>query len=78
VTDDVVWYIEHSLLCDSLGEDGSLGDVEVKSIILLEDFLELIQDLKYHLMYPSSTYGRDLTCGYDKARATYKTNELVE
>ncbi len=49
MTDDVVWYIEHSLLCDSLGEDGNLRDVEVKSTILLEDFLELIQDLKYHV-----------------------------
>ncbi len=29
VIDDDVRYIEHSLLSDSLGKDGGLGDVEV-------------------------------------------------
>jgi hypothetical protein len=37
--DDPVHYIELRLQCDTLGEDGGLGDVEVKSIILLEDVL---------------------------------------
>ena len=46
--DDVVRHIQHSLLSDALGEDGSLGDVEVKSSILLEDVLEVSQDLKRH------------------------------
>ncbi len=41
-------YIERSLLRDALGEDGGLGDVEVKSSILLEDVLELRQDLQVH------------------------------
>ena len=48
VADDAVRYIERSLLRDALGEDGSLGDVEVKSSILLEDVLEASQDLKRH------------------------------
>ncbi len=37
VVDDVVCDIERNLLRDSLGEGGGLGDVEVKSTILLED-----------------------------------------
>jgi hypothetical protein len=37
VVDDVVRNIEHNLLCDTIGEDGGLGDVEVKSSILLEN-----------------------------------------
>jgi hypothetical protein len=48
VADDAVRYIERSLLRDAIGEDGSLGDVEVKSSILLEDVLELSQDLQRH------------------------------
>jgi hypothetical protein len=48
VVDDAVRYIEHSLLRDALGEDGGLGDVEVKSSILLEDVLELSHDLQGH------------------------------
>jgi hypothetical protein len=45
VVDDAVRDIERSLLRDALGEDGGLGDVEVKSSMLLEDMLELSQDL---------------------------------
>jgi hypothetical protein len=36
------------LLTDSLGKDGSLGHVEVKSGILLEDVLEISQDVECH------------------------------
>jgi hypothetical protein len=70
VDDDVVCYIEHSLLCDSLGEDRSLVDVQVKSDILLEDVLisdKTCRDtLNLTSVYPSSVHGRDLTCGYSK------------
>ena len=34
--DDLVCHIKRSLLCDALGEQGSLGDVEVKASILLQ------------------------------------------
>jgi hypothetical protein len=37
---DVVDWIKHSLLRNVLGEDGGLGDVEVKSSILIEDMFE--------------------------------------
>jgi hypothetical protein len=40
-----VRHIKRSLLGDALGEDASLGDVEVKCSILLEDVLEVSQDL---------------------------------
>jgi hypothetical protein len=53
VIDDDIRYIEHSLLSDSLGKDGGLGDVEVdvegKFSILLEDVLEFSQDLQCHI-----------------------------
>jgi hypothetical protein len=39
VVDDAVRDIERSLMRNALGEDGGLGDVEVKSSILLEDIL---------------------------------------
>jgi hypothetical protein len=45
VVDDAVRNIERSLLRGALGEDGGLGDVEVKSSILLEDVHKLSQDL---------------------------------
>jgi hypothetical protein len=41
VVNDAVHGIKRSLLCNALGEDGGLGDVEVKSSILIEDMLEL-------------------------------------
>ena len=41
-------YIEHSLLYDTLGEDGGLEYVEIKSSILLENVFELGQDLQRH------------------------------
>ena len=37
VVDDAVRGIQRSLLCNALVEDGGLGDVEVKSRILLEN-----------------------------------------
>ena len=46
--DDVVRRIKRSLLGDTLGEDGGLGDVKFKSSILLQDVLELRQDLHRH------------------------------
>jgi hypothetical protein len=47
VVDDAVRDMKRSLLRNALGEDGGLGDVEVKSksSILLVDMLELSQDL---------------------------------
>jgi hypothetical protein len=45
VIDDAVHDIKHSLLRNTLGEDGGLVDVEVKYNILLEDMFELNQDL---------------------------------
>ncbi len=43
VVDDAVRDIKRSLLRNALGEDGGLGDVEVKSSILHEDVLYLGQ-----------------------------------
>ena len=43
--DDVVDRIKHCLLGETLGEDGGLGEVKVKSVIHLEDTLEFSQDL---------------------------------
>ena len=39
--DDVLRRIKGSLLGDSLGEDGGLGDVKLQASILLADMLEL-------------------------------------
>ena len=54
--DDVVRHIERSLLCDTLGEDGGLGDIKFKSRILLEDVVELRQDPK-----SNTHFGLDVT-----------------
>ncbi len=64
--DDVVRHIERSLLGDTLEEDGSIGEVEVKCSILLEDWPEVSQDLKLILafMSPSSASAGARACGY--------------
>ncbi len=45
---DAVRYIEHNLLCDVLGKDNGLRDVEFQDSIFLEDGLEFGQDLEGH------------------------------
>jgi hypothetical protein len=45
--DDALRYIKRDLLCDTLSrEDGGLRDVELQTIIYLENNLKLHQDLK--------------------------------
>ena len=46
---DVLHHIKDSLVSDSLGEDGGLGDVDLQTNICLEDILEVSQDLKSHV-----------------------------
>ena len=48
MVDDRGRYIQCSMLRDALGEDAGLGDVEVKSSILLEDVPDVSKDLQRH------------------------------
>ena len=47
--DDVLYRIESSLLVDTLGEDGGLGDVKLQVSIFLKDTFQITQNLKSHV-----------------------------